>query len=396
MLDHAADLSQLAATARTRFRQIFGHQATWVVAAPGRVNLIGEHTDYNDGFVLPMAIDRHVVIAAARPEETTAGEFDFFSDLIDDRQSFTVTGAGPQELPAWCVYPYGVLDLLHQRGIKIAPVEAVVLSTVPQGGGLSSSAAFEVATATLAEAVSGQRLDPADKAKLCQQAENEYAGVPCGIMDQFASAACRAGEAMRIDCRSLATTPAPLTDEALGVLIINSNVKHNLGESEYPLRRAQCEAAAAKLGVAALRDANAQQLEAAKSQLNELEYRRARHVIGANERVESFITAATAGDWPAAGQLMYASHTSLRDDYQVSCPQVDRLVELATEVGLAGGVYGSRITGGGFGGCTVSLIKAAAVGKIVAAILPAYQASTGIEATAFLSRPARGAHIITP
>lgn len=394
-MDTAPTLAELAQRAEDLFLQKFGHAAQRTVAAPGRVNLIGEHTDYNDGFVLPMAIERYVVIAAARPAGDAAAEqVVAYSDMFGEKHAFAVTGGGPADLPAWCVYPHGVLDLLHKRGVHIGPLELVVVSTVPQGGGLSSSAAFEVATATLAEAVTGDPLDGRDKARLCQQAENEYAGVPCGIMDQFASTLGVKDEAMRLDCRSLEITPVPLTDPAVTVLITNSNVKHDLGSSEYPVRRATCEAAAAKLGAKALRDVTIDQLAAAKDELTDVEFRRARHVVTANQRTADFHAAAAAGDWSRAGALMFQSHASLRDDYAVSCTQVDALVAIAERIGAAGGVYGSRITGGGFGGCTVTLAETNQVETIAARLLADYQRETGIEAAAFTTRPAQGAHAL--
>ena len=400
MVEQAPSLAELVAQAEDRYNQVFGETPVWTVAAPGRVNLIGEHTDYNDGFVLPMAIERYVVLAAGRPSKSTEqgeapqDQVTLHSDLINQQQSFLVNGQSSSDLPAWCVYSHGVLDLLRKRDVIATPIQAVVLSTVPLGGGLSSSAALEVATATLAEAVTGNALDPRDKAKLCQQAENEYAGVPCGIMDQFSSALCQADKAMRLDCRSLETTDVPLTDPDVTVLIINSNVAHDLGSSEYPVRRAQCESAAKKLGVAALRDVSMEMLAAEEQKLDAVQLRRARHVVGENDRVLQFSHAAVAGDWDTAGALMHASHVSLRDDYEVSCPQVDLLVDLASSLGPAGGVYGSRITGGGFGGCTVTLAKSSDTDHIADSILAAYQKETGIDATAFTSRPAQGAHIV--
>lgn len=389
-MDQAPTLQELAADTVADYKKQFGEKPQWLVAAPGRVNLIGEHTDYNDGFVLPMAIERYVVLAAG-PADKGKG-VTLYSELVDEKHSFVANGPVPADLPAWCIYSYGVLDLLRKRGVEAGPLNVAIHSTVPLGGGLSSSAALEVATATLVEAVTNQLMDPRDKAKLCQQAENEYAGVPCGIMDQFSSALCQADEAMRLDCRSLETTPVPLTDPDVTVLIINSNVKHDLGSSEYPVRRATCEAAAEKLGVKALRDVSLEQLLAAKEKLTDVEFRRARHVVAENERVLKFSDAASAGDWQTAGELMVQSHNSLRDDYEVSCPQVDTLVELATNIGLADGVYGSRITGGGFGGCTVTLVKTDQAAAVAEKILAEYEKKTGTHANAFTSRPAQGAH----
>jgi len=396
-VDTAPTLSELSARTAARFAEVFGQAPNWTVAAPGRVNLIGEHTDYNDGFVLPMAIERYMVLAAGPAAAAESGQSSgniirVFSDLIGSAQTFTVGQVA--ELPPWCVYLHGVFDLLAKRGLNTGPLEVLVTSTVPLGGGLSSSAALEVATATLVEAVTGQVLDGRDKAKLCQQAENQYVGMPCGIMDQFSSALCRAGEAMRLDCRSLETTPVPLSDPNVSILIINSNVKHELSNSEYPVRRAQCEEAASALGVKSLRDVDPAALAAGWSKLSEVAYKRARHVVGEIARVLEFSDAAANADWSTAGELMYASHDSLRDDYEVSCPQIDTLVELAQSIGPSGGVYGSRITGGGFGGCTVTLCETAKAAAIADRILAEYKDHTDIEAMAFTSRPAQGAHVV--
>ncbi|QDU87476.1 Galactokinase [Pirellulimonas nuda] len=392
-MDTAPSLDQLVLQARELFREQYGADARWTVAAPGRVNLIGEHTDYNDGYVCPMAIERYVVIAAGRAEGRDAG-VRFFTALSQEE---TTLRPGEQEtidLPKWAVYPYGVLDLLRKRGMMLGAIDAVVVSTVPLGGGLSSSAALEVATATLAEAVSGQPLDGRDKARLCQMAENHYVGMPCGIMDQFSSALCSAGEAMRLDCRSLEIHPVPLADPAVSVLVTNSNVKHELTGSEYPTRRKQCEQAATALGVPMLRDATIELLEAKRDSMEDVIYRRARHIIGENQRVIDFSAAAAVGDWAKAGELMYASHAAMRDDFEISCPEIDALVEIARGIGPAGGVYGSRMTGGGFGGCTVTLVETAKVDAVVKRLLDEYRQQTGAEGAAFVTRPAGGAHAI--
>jgi galactokinase len=379
-------------------RQTFGVPPKWIAAAPGRVNLIGEHTDYNDGFVCPMAIERYTVIAAA--PATDVGEMnavDVASDVVGDRRRIQIGGDGAREkLPPWCEFVRGVLELLAPRGMKTGPIVAAITSSVPLGGGLSSSAALEVATATLVEAITGKQLDPREKARVCQECEHKYVGMPCGIMDQFSSVLCRAGEAMRLDCRSLETTPVNMADPSTAVLVINSNVKHELTGSEYPTRRAQCGEAAKALGVASLRDATAGMLEAGRGKMEDIIWRRARHVVGENARVLEFSEAAAQRNWVKAGELMYASHESLRDDYEVSCPEIDALVAAARGVGVAGGVYGSRITGGGFGGCTVTLCRAEAAGRIADEVLADYQRETGKRGTAFVTRPARGAHVVKP
>ena len=267
-------------------------------------------------------------------------------------------------------------------------------STVPLGGGLSSSAALEVCTATLLEAVTGKKLDPVEKALLCQKAEHEFAGVPCGIMDQFISVMGRENHLLLLDCRSRKTELVPMSDPSVQLLIANTNVKHELASGEYASRRAQCEAAAKILGVASLRDATAEALEDARGKMDEVVYRRARHVIGEIERTVHAAEGIRASNWPTVGQLMYASHDSLRDDYEVSCKELDALVEIAGSIGIKGGVCGCRMTGGGFGGCAVALVKRDAVAEIKKRMAADYKTKTGIEATIFVSRPAAGATVV--
>jgi galactokinase len=244
------------------------------------------------------------------------------------------------------------------------------------------------------EVITGTTLDPVDKALLCQKAEHEFAGVPCGIMDQFASVLGQADHAMLLDCRSREIEQIPFADPNITVLIVNTNVKHELSGCEYGERRAQCETAARKLGVPSLRDATLSQLESQHDKLDPVEFRRARHAISEIERTASAAEALKTGDWPQVGGLMYASHESLRDDYEVSCRELDLLVELARELGPESGVIGSRMTGGGFGGCTVSLVETAKVESVAQHLLESYRAATGIEPALLTSRPARGAHVI--
>jgi galactokinase len=270
----------------------------------------------------------------------------------------------------------------------------VFLSTVPLGGGLSSSAALEVCTATLLETALGKPIDPIEKALLAQTAEHEFAGVPCGIMDQFISALGREGNLLLLDCRTRKTELVPMSDPAVSLLVINTNVKHELGSGEYAKRRAECEAAAKALGVASLRDATGEQLDAAKKRMSDVVFRRARHVIGEIERTTHAAEGIRASNWPTVGQLMYASHDSLRDDYEVSCEELDIIVEIASGIGLKGGVYGCRMTGGGFGGCAVALIQTDKVAAITEKIAKDYRAKATIEASIFSSRPAAGATVI--
>jgi galactokinase len=242
--------------------------------------------------------------------------------------------------------------------------------------------------------MTGQTLEPVDKALLCQKAEHEFAGVPCGIMDQFASVMCRADHLMLLDCRSRSIEHIPLLDAAITVLIINTNVKRELSGGEYAERRGQCESAARKLGVASLRDSRFPQLQARRQYLEPTEYKRARHAISEIGRTVSAAAAVKAGNWPEVGTFMYASHDSLRDDYEVSCAELDLLVDFAREIGPSGGVIGSRMTGGGFGGCTVSLVETAKADAVAEQLAAKYRAKTDIEPTVLTSRPARGAHVI--
>ncbi|MHB8902136.1 MAG: galactokinase [Thermoguttaceae bacterium] len=377
------------------FQNRFGRSPRWVVAAPGRVNLIGEHTDYNAGFVLPMAIERRVVIAADRlPHPSDQAHACVFSSAEDVAAPVAVDGdIHPGEVH-WSSYLQGVIAGCLEEGMKPGPFEAVVHSDVPLGGGLSSSAALEVATATLVEAMTGRTLEPVAKALLCQKAEHRYARMPCGIMDQFISVMGRADHLMLLDCRTRDAKMVPLNDPAVTVLITNSNVKHALTGSEYPQRRAACERSAEILGVEALRDASMERLDDARDRLSDEFYRRARHVIGEIERTVQAAQAIAVADWSRVGDLMYASHDSLRDDYQVSCPELDLLVEIAASLGRQRGVIGSRMTGGGFGGCTVTLVATDNAEQVRQALCRQYRERTGIEPTAFVSRPADGARVL--
>jgi galactokinase len=373
------------------FRRCFGQAPRWVVAAPGRVNLIGEHTDYNDGFVLPMAIERYILIAGS----TNSGpEVTLHSVTPGETATFSIRPKVKPGEPGWSNYVRGVIAGFPTPRKKLTAFDAVIESNLPYGGGLASSAALEVATATLLEAMTGQTLDPIEKAVLCQRAEHDFAGVPCGIMDQFTSILGQENHALLLDCRSRTTTPVAMTDPAVTVLIINTNIRHKLAESEYAKRRSQCEVAAHALKVPALRDATLEGLEAARGQLDPVVFRRARHVISENERTLQTARAIQASDWATAGRLMYASHASLRDDYEVSCPELDTVVEIAQAMGDEGGVIGCRMTGGGFGGCAVSLVKTDAVQRITRSLDAAYEKKAGRQASIFSSRPAAGARIL--
>lgn len=390
LVSSTASTPRAGQRAAQAFADRFGNSPRWIASAPGRVNLIGEHTDYNDGFVLPMAIEDRTAIAARLTNDNIVT---LHSATTGESASFEIEAdMKPGEL-AWANYVKGVVAGFVQRGACIPGFQAVIDSDVPLGSGLSSSAALEVATATLLEAISDTAMDPVEKALLCQKAEHDFAGVPCGIMDQFISAMGREDHLLLIDCRSQQSELVPFNDPTLSMLIINTNVRHSLADGEYGQRRAQCEAAARTLSVRALRDATLADLEAAKSKLVPLIYRRARHVISENARTTEAARCLRAGQWERLGTLMYESHMSLRDDYEVSCEELDLVVELARHIGPAGGVIGCRMTGGGFGGCAVALVKAAHANAISDTIASHYFSETQLHATIFVSRPGAGAAV---
>lgn len=387
-------LDQLAERAAADFKKQFGRPPRVVVAAPGRVNLIGEHTDYNGGFVLPMAIDRYAVIAG---DLSIAGEHPAhvrcYSHAFDETATFAATGELHPGEPGWSNFLRGVVAGMVRACGHVPGFDCAVETNIPLGGGLSSSAALEVATATLIEALVGKLLDPLEKARLCQRAEHEFVGMPCGIMDQLASTMGRAGLAMLIDCESEQVRYVPLTDE-VSILVTNCNKSHTLSGSPYAERRAACYRAAEKLGASWLRQVTSQQLEAARNRLDELEYRRARHVVTENERTLAAAAAMTRGDWPAMGELMYASHASMRDDFEISCAELDALVEIARGIGPGGGVLGARLTGGGFGGSTVTLVRTEQASQVARNISEEYLHLTGINTRGFVSPPTAGARVV--
>ena len=386
-------LQELSSHVAAEFQNLYGRPPRWIAAAPGRVNIIGEHIDYNDGFVLPMAIEYYSVMAADRPLDGR-NVITLRSTLEAEVATIDLSLPVVLDTPKWGNYPRGVVAGFQALGIQPGGLDVLLHSTVPLGSGLSSSAALEVCTATLLEAVTGMTLDPVEKALLCQKAEHDFAGVPCGIMDQFISALGREGHLLLLDCRTRKTEIVPMHDPSVALLIINTNVKHELSGGEYAERRSQCEEAASNLGVESLRDVTAGQLEAGKGKMSETVYRRARHVIGEIGRTVHAAQCVRQSDWPAMGHLMYASHAALRDDYEVSCQELDVVVEIAEAIGNQGGVYGCRMTGGGFGGCCVALVKASAVEAITKNIAADYKVRTGIDAAIFASRPAAGAKII--
>ena len=375
-------------------KSTFDCNADIVVAAPGRVNLIGEHVDYCGGLVMPMAIDRYIVIAAARAESPNDSVARIRS--LQSEQTLTIPLDQPIEPgnPPWGAYVEGVLAGFQKLGVAIPGFDAIIDSSVPTGAGLSSSAALEVAIATLIESLTGRVLDPIDKAKLCQTAEHDFANMPCGLMDQLASVCGRAGEAVLIDCGNNTTTPVSLPPAPVAVLIANTNVHHELSGSEYPVRRQQCEQAADILGVSLLGEATMDQLEQHRDQLDDLIYRRAVHVVSEVARTRAAAAAFAATDLGKISQLFHDSHESLSNDFEVSCPELDTMVAIAREIGTDGGVYATRMTGGGFGGSTVTLIDSNHQDTIIAAMTERYRERTGIEPALFVATPAQGAMVV--
>jgi galactokinase len=376
------------------FQDLFGRPPCLAAAAPGRVNLIGEHVDYCDGFVLPMAIEREtLIVAAPRPMAAGEGFARVYSTAFHETVELPlVPGDGPAAgTPGWSRYVAGVIAGFLDRNARIPSFDAVVDSTVPLGGGLSSSASIEVAMATLLAAFAEHAISPLDLAILCQRAEHEFAGVPCGVMDQCASALCMADHLLLLDCRSLESAQVPFHRPDLTVLVTNSNVRHSLDDGGYAARRADCERAAAILGVSSLREATLVQVEASRGELGDTGFRRARHVVTEIARTQAAAAALMHGRWDEMGALMAESHASLRDDFEVSCPELDLLVELAAR---EPGVIGTRMTGGGFGGCTVTLVEAARAKAVMATVSRDYQLRTGRECTTFATRPAAGARLM--
>lgn len=354
------------------FQPRFERRPEAVVRAPGRANLLGGHTDYNDGYVLPVALDRAAWIAAA---PTDGPEVRLHALDLDKSAAFSLEHIPPAD-GEWADYPRGVAWALQDDGLELAGMEAVLTSSVPVGSGLSSSAAIEVAFAYTWQVLSGFERDRRELALLCQRAENVYVGVNCGILDQMASALGAEGYARLLDCRTLESELVPLPRDVV-IVVADTKVRRSLASSEYNVRRAQCEEAVSVLseylsGIHALRDVSSSNLERFKEHLSETVSRRARHIVADNERVLQAAEALREGDVATVGALMKACHISLRDDYEVSSPELDVLAEAAWDVA---GCYGARLTGAGFGGCTVALVAEGAVSDFEAHVAAAYESA---------------------
>ena len=369
----------------------YGQDPNIIAQAPGRVNLIGEHTDYNEGFVLPMAIDYYVRVALSRRKDQ---HLRFFSSDLQDRKRTSLSNLRFKKEDRWANYPKGIISVLLNRGYDIGGLSFTVMGNVPIGVGLSSSAALEVATAYAVQKLLGIEISGPELARLAQEAENSFVGVQCGIMDQFVSRMAQAGSAMFIDTRNMEYRHIPINLLTVKILITNSSVPRSLVDSEYNQRRAECEKCVSLLSARksgrSLRDYSAADLRDSMGLIPETTRKRCLHVVEENERVREAEGALKKNDIVSFGKLMNRSHESLRDQYEVSCPELDWLVKRAWETE---GVYGSRMTGAGFGGCTVTLIEEEAIPKYEARLV-AYEKIFSFKPETFLCHPSDGARIV--
>ena len=379
------------------FHERFGTHPDFVASAPGRVNLLGEHVDYNDGFVLPAAIDRTTYVAFRKSSIQLSTilaldlgeETSFSQQAIADKRT-----SGGTLLPDWGLYPAGVMWSLNSEGLETPGLEAVFASDVPRGAGLSSSASVEMAFGVAWEMVGGWMVPPMQMAKLGQRAENQYVGVNCGIMDQFASACGVKDRALYLDCRSLEWQTVRLPED-VSIVIANTSVHRSLTGSGYNDRRAACEEAVKILkgflpGIRALRDVSLEEFNRYAGQLPEVVEKRARHIVEEIERTRSAVALLEAGNVVRFGGLMNACHVSLRDLYEVSCPELDTMVEIAQSLP---GCYGARLTGAGFGGCTVNLVAGQAAKAFARDLAAGYTEKTGFQPEIYICRAADGAGV---
>ena len=371
------------------FRRTYGTEPTMLTRAPGRVNLIGEHTDYNDGFVLPLAIDRDTVVAAGPAAdgwvEVIACDQGHARDRFDPRAPIIRANDG------WADYGRGVVKALIEEGVTVTGSRFAIAGDVPLGSGLSSSASLELALAHAALGLAGVSMDSARLARVAQRAENDFVGCACGIMDQLISSKGMAGHALLIDCRSLGCTPIALPADT-SIIIAHSGVRHAHADGAYNDRRAQCDAAARHYGVAALRDLGPAALQANRQGLDDVIYRRARHVVTENDRTTAAAEALRAGDLTALGRLMAGSHASMRDDFEITVPAVDRLAEIMAAP--LDGNGGARMTGGGFGGCVIAITANALVSDVIAAVAARYRSDAGEPADVFVCAASEGAGLL--
>lgn len=371
------------------FQEIYGTPPEVITRSPGRVNLIGEHTDYNDGYVLPAAIDRAIEFGARRRKDNIIHAY---SIDFQDEVEFSVDAIEKDDQHSWSNYLRGVLKFLQEEGYRLAGADVAFGGNVPREAGLSSSAAVEVGAVALAMRLFEIDLNPVEAIRLARRAENEFVNVPCGIMDQFACALGRRNHVLFLDCRDLSYRYVPLPAR-VKIVVCYSGVRRALAASEYEIRLNQCRQAVAQIGttglaVKSLREVDLTDLEIASPSLSEILMKRARHVVSENNRVLKAVKDLEHGDLESFGRLMIASHESLRDDYEVSCRELDVLVELALK---QPGVLGARMTGAGFGGCTVNLVLADAAEPFAEAMGEGYKKATGLNAEVYVCEASDGA-----
>jgi galactokinase len=381
----------IAEEVSAHFETAYGHEADGVWAAPGRVNLIGEHTDYNDGFVLPFALAERTYAAASRREDSI---LELRSAQSDDKVEAALADLAPERARGWAGYPAGVAWALRSAGLDVGGASVLVDGRVPLGSGLSSSAALECAVATALRDLWSLDISDAELALACQRAENDFVGAPTGIMDQMASMLCREGSALFLDVRTREVEHVPLDPAAQGtaLLVVDTRVQHAHSDGGYGARRRDCEEAVREIGVPALRDVSVDDLDAALAKVgDEVRRRRVRHVVTENARVVATVAAMRAGDLAAVGRLMSESHVSMRDDYEISVPELD----VAVATAQSHGALGARMTGGGFGGCAIALVPADQVGSIGAAVHEAFAVKGFTSPRSWPVTPSAGAHRLT-
>jgi galactokinase len=384
-------------TTIAKFQERFGEAPAYVVRAPGRVNLLGEHVDYNDGFVLPIAIDREIWLAfsPSDTDQTTLSAVDLSEDVSFTLETLLAkTDASGKDLPTWARYPAGVMWALREAGLATPALKGAYTSNVPQGSGLSSSAAVEMAFVLAWQTLGGWELPPMERALLGQKAENQYVGVNCGIMDQFASACGEQDRLLHLDCRSLEWHTLPLPND-IAIVIADTKMRRTLTSGEYNKRRADCEEAVRILsqtlpGIKSLRDVSVDAFNQQASQLPERVEKRARHVVEEIERSVRAIPLLEQGDMVEFGKLINQCHASLRDLYEVSIPELDTMVDLAQSLP---GCYGARLTGAGFGGCTVNLVARDQAEAFSGALADGYESETGISPEIYICAASKGAEL---
>lgn len=385
-------MSDAKTRALDAYVRAYGKKPDHLIRAPGRVNIIGEHTDYNDGFVLPCAIERDTVVAIGHHDgamiETLSCDYDAQDAFSVDEEITT----SPQP---WANYVRGMAKYLRADGYALSPSRMSIAGDVPLGSGLSSSAALEMAVGRALIEQIGQKIDPADLARIGQKAENQFVGCACGIMDQLISAKAQADHAMLIDCRTLECSPISIPSNA-ALLIVNSGITHSNSDGAYNERRAQCEKAAHHYGVKALRDIDEAQLKAGKADLDALCYKRARHVVSENARTLAAADALRNDDLRALGQLMRQSHASMRDDFEITIPEIDRLADIMNDAiaQYADGAGGARMTGGGFGGCLIAIAPSDTIKSIIDSINNDYRKTGNQKVETLISKASQGMNII--